>query len=35
VALKPAKIKVGEEEKIVKKAPVKKSDKDTSKDLNE
>jgi cell division protease FtsH len=35
VALKPAKIKVSEEEKIVKKAPAKKSDKDTSKDVNE
>jgi cell division protease FtsH len=35
VALKPAKIKVVEEEKIVKKAPVKKSDKDISKDVNE
>ena len=35
VALKPAKIKVVEEEKIVKKASVKKSDKDASKDVNE
>jgi cell division protease FtsH len=35
VALKPAKIKVSEEEKIVKKAPAKKSDKDNSKDVNE
>ena len=35
VALKPAKIKVSEEEKIFKKAPAKKSDKDTSKDVNE
>jgi cell division protease FtsH len=35
VALKPAKMKVSEEEKIVKKAPAKKSDKDTSKDVNE
>ena len=35
VALKPAKVKVVEEEKIVKKAPVKKSDKDISKDVNE
>ena len=35
VALKPAKIKIGEEEKIVKKASVKKSDKDASKDVNE
>jgi len=35
VALKPAKIKVSEEEKIVKKASAKKSDKDNSKDVNE
>jgi cell division protease FtsH len=35
VALKPAKIKVVEEEKIVKKAPAKKIDKDISKDVNE
>ena len=35
VALKPAKIKVVEEEKIVKKASVKKSDKPASKDVNE
>jgi cell division protease FtsH len=35
VALKPAKVKVVEEGKIVKKAPVKKSDKDISKDVNE
>jgi len=35
VALKPAKIKVSEEEKIVKKAPAKKSDKDNSKDVHE
>ena len=35
VALKPAKIKVSEEEKILKKAPAKKSDKDNSKDVNE
>jgi cell division protease FtsH len=35
VALKPAKVKVVEEEKIVKKASVKKSEKDISKDVNE
>lgn len=35
VALKPAKIKGVEEEKITKKASVKKSDKDASKDVNE
>ena len=35
VALKPAKVKVVEEDKSVKKAPVKKSAKDISKDVNE
>ena len=35
VALKPAKVKVVEEDKSVKKAPVKKSTKDISKDVNE
>ena len=35
VALKPAKIKVVEEDKVVKKSATKKSDKDVSKDVNE
>ena len=35
VALKPAKVKVVEEDKVVKKSATKKSDKDISKDVNE
>lgn len=35
VALKPAKVKVVEEDKVVKKSTTKKSDKDASKDVNE
>lgn len=35
VALKPAKVKVVEEDKAVKKSAIKKSDKDASKDVNE
>ena len=35
VALKPAKVKVVEEDKVVKKSPAKKNDKDASKDANE
>ncbi len=35
VALKPAKVKVVEEDKVVKKSSAKKSDKDASKDVNE